>query len=348
VISKRSTIEDVARLAGVSIKTVSRVFNEAPSVRRATHDRVVAAAEHLDYQPSLSARQLASDRTFLVGLLYDVPDPENSNDYVTAVQSGALQACRNAGYHLLINPCRVSSPGLGREVLGLSRQVDGFVVLQPLSDLPSLNQLLLDHRVPCVRVSQRPFRGCPWISVGDADAAEEMTAHLLELGHRRIGFIMGHPDHGQSQDRLVGYRRALEKHGVPVDDRLMTQGRFDHASGYSCARQLLSLASPPTAIFASNDPMAMGALSAAYEMGLEVPRELSVAGFDDSPLARNSWPALTTVRQPIEEVARLATEQLIAGSRTRSMNDSSLCLRAELVRRASTASPARRSALGSA
>ena len=147
MISKRPTIDDVARLAGVSIKTVSRVFNQAPNVRQATHDKVVSAAESLNYRPNLSARQLASNRTFLVGMLYDNPDPQNENDYVTAVQSGSLQACRENGYHLLISPCQADSADLIREVIGLSRQVDGFIVLQPLSDLWSLNRHLLENDV---------------------------------------------------------------------------------------------------------------------------------------------------------------------------------------------------------
>lgn len=342
IISKRPTIHDVAHLAGVSIKTVSRVFNQAPNVRRATQDKVVAAAEQLDYQPNLSARQLASNRNFLIGMLYDRPNPENANDYLAAVQSGSLDACREAGYHLLINPCRGDSPDLKREILGLSRQVDGFVVLQPLSDLHELNQFLLENEIPCVRVSQRPFHGFPWISVCDADAADDMTEYLLTLGHRRIGFIVGHPDHGQSHDRLVGYRRALERHGIELETILIEQGRFDHESGHACARSLLSISPPPTAIFASNDPMAMGVLSAAHEMGFDVPRELSVAGFDDSPLARHAWPPLTTIRQPIEKVARLATQVLMKRLQDGSDDDPTHCLKAELVCRSSTAGPYRR------
>ena len=228
---RRATITDVARLAGVSIKTVSRVFNREPHVRPSTREKVVSAAETLSYQPNLSARQLASNRTFLVGMLYDNPDPKNENDYVTVVQSGSLQACRDHGYHLLISPCRKDSPELIREVTGLSKHVDGFIVLQPLSDLPGLNQLLLENDIPCVRVSQRPFAGFPWISVGDVDAADDMTEYLLQLGHRRIGFIVGHPEHGQSHDRLAGYRRALERHDIDFDNDLVEQGRFDYESG---------------------------------------------------------------------------------------------------------------------
>lgn len=335
--SKRPNISDVARLAGVSIKTVSRVLNQEPNVRQTTREKVGAAVETLDYHPHLPARQLASKRTLLIGMLYGEPNPDNENDYITTFQSGALQECRKHGYKLLINPCSVDSPDLVDEFIGLALQVDGLIILQPLSDVQSLHRILLDRTIACVRISQRPFARVPWISVGDTDAAEEMTEYLLQLGHRRIGFIVGHPDHGQSYDRLAGYRRALEKHHIKFDDELIKQGRFDYRSGWSCARGLLGSSLPPTAIFASNDSMAMGVLSAAIEMGLEVPRQLSVAGFDDSPLARHALPHLTTVHQPIRKLAQLATEVLINGLKGQSQGDLHHCLKAKLVERSSTA-----------
>ncbi len=339
--SRRPTIDDVARLAGVSIKTVSRVFNREPNVRQSTQEKVRAAAEQLKYRPNLSARRLASNQTFMVGMLYDNPNSE----YVTEVQTGVLGACQDHGYNLLISPCRSASADLIDEITAIRRQVDGFVVLQPLSDLPELNRLLLENRVPCARVSQRPLDGLPWISVGDADAAEEMTEHLLQLGHRRIGFIVGHPDHGQSHDRLAGYHRVLERHGIELDESLVEQGFFDFASGVTSGRRLLSLNQRPTAIFASNDAMAAGVLSVAHELGLSVPRELSVAGFDDTPTARHTWPPLTTVRQPIAEVARLATEELLKLLQGRANDITNHCLGADLVIRESTASPALRRAV---
>ena len=333
--TKRSTINDVARLAGVSIKTVSRVFNREPNVRPSTYDRVIAAAETLNYRPNRSARQLASNLTYVIGMLYDNPN----SAYVTEVQYGALQVCRKNGYHLLIHPCHADSPDLIKEIVGLQHQVDGFILLQPISDDQSLNRLLLETNISCVRVSQRPFEKFPWISVGDKEAADQMTEYLLNLGHRRIGFIVGHPDHGSSHDRLAGYRSAIERHSIAFDEDLVEQGFFDYESGYSCARTLLSKTTRPTAIFASNDPMAMGVLSVAHEMGLDVPRELSVAGFDDSPLARHAWPPLTTVCQPIAEVARLATEVLMQQLQGRTEGDTDHRLQAELVCRSSTGSP---------
>jgi LacI family transcriptional regulator len=334
VVRNRPTIDDVARLAGVSIKTVSRVFNKEPNVRPTTCDRVITAAKSLDYQPNLSARRLAANRAFVIGMLYDNPN----SDYVTEVQYGALQACRDQGYNLLIHPCQVHSPGLVDEVIGLRNQatVDGFVVLQPLSDLDDLSQALFHSGIPTVRVSQRPFEGLPWISVGDEEAALEMTEFLVRLGHRRIAFIMGHPEHGSSHDRLVGYRDALERNHIGFDSSLVEQGLFDYESGYVSAVRLLASQPRPTAVFASNDHMAMGVLTAAHESGLEIPRDLSVAGFDDTSFARFSWPPLTTVCQPISQVAQIATEILLAQLQGRTQKVSNRRLQAQIIRRAST------------
>jgi LacI family transcriptional regulator len=334
MITRRSTISDVAKLAGVSIKTVSRVSNREPHVRPSTRDKVLAAAETLGYRPNLSARQLASNMTYVIGMLYDNPN----SAYITDVQSGSLEACREHGYNLLIHPCQANSADLVEEVIGLHRQVDGLILLQPVSDIRDLCALLARNGVACVRVSQRPYEGMPWISVGDAEAADVMTEHLLELGHRRVGFIIGHPDHGSSHDRLNGYRSALERHDIDYDSNLVKQGLFDYDSGYSCAVELLAATPRPSAIFASNDPMAMGVLTAAHEIGLDVPGQLSVAGFDDSPMAEHAWPPLTTVRQPITQVARLATEVLMQQLRGRS-DVSDHRLQAELVRRVSTGNP---------
>jgi LacI family transcriptional regulator len=335
MIARRSTINDVARLAGVSIKTVSRVLNHEPHVRPSTRDKVLAAAETLKYQPNPSARQLASNLTFVIGMLYDNPN----SSYITEIQFGSLQACRENNYNLLIHPCEADTTDLINEVIGLHRHVDGFILLQPVSDSQEVCRLLLENRIACVRVSQRRFEGMPWISVGDSEAADNMTEYLLNLGHREIGFIIGHADHGQSHDRLAGYRSALQRHGVDQEDDLVVQGDFGYESGYLCARKLLSATPRPTAIFASNDLMAMGVLAVAHEKGIKVPGELSVAGFDDSPFARYAWPPLTTVRQPIPEVARLATEVLIRNLQGRLEEGDEHRLEAEVVHRASTGVP---------
>jgi LacI family transcriptional regulator len=331
----RPTIDDVARLAGVSIKTVSRVFNKEPHVRPATHERVMVAAAKLEYRPNLSARRLATNRAYVIAMLYDNP---KAPDYVAEVQHGALAACRARDYDLLIHPCDAQSPSLIDEVLDLHNQatVDGFVVLQPVSDIPELNRMLLNEGILSVRVSQRDFPGLPRISVADEEAAAEMTEHLIELGHRRIGFIMGHPDHGSSHERLAGYRAALARHGIDYDDALFEQGMYDYESGYDCARRLLAVRPRPSAIFASNDHMAMASLAAAHELHLDIPGDLSIAGFDDTPFARYAWPPLTTVHQPVVQVARLAADVLLDGLQGKAAEVSDSRLPAEIVRRKST------------
>jgi LacI family transcriptional regulator len=331
----RPTIDDVARLAGVSIKTVSRVFNKEPHVRPATHERVMVAAAKLEYRPNLSARRLAANRAYVIAMLYDNP---KAPDYVAEVQLGALSACRARDYNLLIHPCDAQSPSLVDEVLDLHHQatVDGFVVLQPVSDIQELNRVFLNEGILSVRVSQRAFPGLPRVSVADEEAAAEMTEHLIELGHRRIGFIMGHPDHGSSHERLAGYRSALARHGIDSDDDLFEQGLYDYESGYTCARRLFAICPRPSAIFASNDHMAMAALAAAHELHLDVPGDISIAGFDDTPFARYAWPPLTTVHQPVVEVARLAADILLDGLQGKAAEVTDSRLPAGLVRRAST------------
>jgi LacI family transcriptional regulator len=333
-VKKRPTINDVARRAGVSIKTVSRVFNDEPNVRPHTRDKVLQAAAELRYRPNLSARRLAANRAFVIGMLYDNP---KAPDYVAEVQDGVLRACKLRGYDLLIHPCDSGSPSVIDEVLDLSQQatVDGLIVLQPVSDNQRLVQMLHDENIPAVRVSQRAFPGIPRISVADEDAAAEMTDRLMALGHRRIGFIMGHPDHGSSHDRLQGYRSALARHGIGFDGELVEQGYYDFDSGYSCANRLLALRPRPTAIFASNDHMAMATLTAAHEIGIAIPNDLSVAGFDDTSFAEFAWPPLTTVRQPVVALARLAADVLLDRLQGRQTETCDHQLRAEVVDRAS-------------
>ncbi|MCP4659173.1 MAG: LacI family transcriptional regulator [bacterium] len=329
------TIDDVAQRAGVSIKTVSRVFNREPNVRPATRDKVLAAAKELDYWPNLSARRLASNRSFVIGLLYDNPQ----SDYVTDIQHGSLEVCRREGYHLLIHPCTNAAPDLVEEALGLHRQttVDGFILTQPVADWKPLTRALAESGIRFVRVSQRHSdQISPCISGDDEQAAYKMTAHLISLGHRRIGFIMGHPDHGSSHERLRGYHAALDQYQLPPSSALVEQGLYNFESGYSCARRLLSSRPRPTAIFASNDHMAMGVLTAAHEQQLRVPADLSVGGFDDTPMARYAWPPLTTVRQPIREIARLATEVLVKVLRGDEPGERAYRLRSELIPRGST------------
>jgi LacI family transcriptional regulator len=306
----RKTIDDVAKAAGVAIKTVSRVLNDEPNVREETRARVLAAVEALHYFPSLSARSLAGRRSYLIGLVYENP----SANYIVDVQHGAMARCRQEKFRLFVHQCSGRDAELIRDVIGLVDQthVDGLVVCPPLSQSVDLMRALDRRKLPFVRIAPSHLdHRSPFVDMDDEGAGRAMTEHLIELGHRRIGFIIGDPTHYASGRRLSGYKAALQAHQIPHEPQYVTQGLFTFESGLSAGRQLLSLPNPPTAIFASNDDMAAGVLIAAHELELQVPQQLSVAGYDDTYIARITWPRLTTVHQPSYDLAWSATDLLM-------------------------------------
>lgn len=306
------TIHEVADRAGVSIKTVSRVLNKEPNVRAETRERVLEAAAALHYRPSVSARSLAGARSYLIALFYDNPSPA----YVSDVQRGAVARCREAGYHLVVEPIDSSAADtrdLVRATMSTLRP-DGAILSPPVCDRPVVLEALGEMRAPYVRIApDTDLDRAPYVWMDDRMAAYEMTAHLLKLGHRDIGFIIGHPEHGASHLRLEGFTRAMRDNGCTVPADRVAQGYFSFQSGFDCAETLLAGRSRPTAIFASNDDMAMGVLAVAHRDGLSVPADLSVVGFDDTPAATTVAPQLTTVRQPIFAMAGMAADMLIAG-----------------------------------
>jgi LacI family transcriptional regulator len=331
----KATIDDVAALAGVSMKTVSRVVNKEPNVRGSTRDKVQAAIDELDYRPSQSARSLAANRSYVLGLLYDNP----SASYVIDVQDGALTTCRRSGYDLLIHPCKRDAAELLAEVLGLVRQgrVDGLILTPPLSDMAELVQALVNADIPFVRLSPTEHKeACPYVQTNDQEAAYDMTCRLIELGHQHIGFIIGHPDHRAVTQRYAGYVAALKENDLTLDKSLVVQGYNSFDSGRDCARQLLSLSERPSAIFASNDDMAAGVIIEAHHRGIVMPAELSVAGFDDTPVAHQIYPSLTTVRQPIAEMAAKAVELLLKQLKGKSVQMPAAIMSCRILEREST------------
>ncbi|HWG29113.1 MAG TPA: LacI family DNA-binding transcriptional regulator [Steroidobacteraceae bacterium] len=306
----RKTIDDVAKAAGVAIKTVSRVLNDEPNVREETRARVLAAVEALHYFPSLSARSLAGRRSYLIGLVYENP----SANYIVDIQHGAMARCRQEKFRLFVHQCSGRDAELIRDVIGLVDQthVDGLVVPAPLSQSIDLIRALDRRKLPFVRISPSAIdHRSPSVDMDDEGAAREMTEHLIELGHTRIGFITGHPTHHASALRLDGYRAALQAHRILYEPAYVRQGHFVFESGLGAGRELLALPKRPTAVFASNDDMAAGVLMAAHELGLQVPSQLSVAGYDDTYIARITWPRLTTVHQPSYDMAWSATDLLL-------------------------------------
>ncbi|MEJ6475448.1 LacI family DNA-binding transcriptional regulator [Pseudoalteromonas piscicida] len=307
---KKVTINSVAEYAGVSKKTVSRVLNNEPNVSPATREKVLKVFEELNYKPNPIARGLAQNRSFIIGCLYDNP----SKSYITRVQSGALEACQKHSYNLLIHPCELRGQDLidNVEQLLTTSRLDGIVLTPPFSDSKELIAFLKQRKIPYARVASA-IEGDDSISIrsNDEQGAFELTEHLIKLGHTEIAFIKGHPDHSATENRFSGYQQALAKHGITYRERLVAEGNFSYHSGADSAKAILDLDPRPTAVFASNDYMAAAVLKLATQREIKVPEQLSIAGFDNAPIARHIWPGLTTIAQPVEEMTRIAVEELI-------------------------------------
>ena len=307
---EKITINSVAKHAGVSKKTVSRVLNNEVNVSDATREKVLAAFKELDYKPNPIARGLANNRSFIIGCLYDNP----SKSYITRVQTGALKACQEQQYHLLIHPCEHRGQALldNIETLLHTSQLDGIVLTPPFSDQKPLVDFLKAKNVPYSRVAS-VLLDDDSISIGSNDgfAAYEITKLLISLGHRDIAFIKGHPDHSATEQRFLGYKQALAESGIAYTDGLVDEGNFSYHSGEDSARRILNLSPRPSAVFASNDYMAAAVLKVASQLKLAVPHDLSIAGFDNAPIARHIWPGLTTIAQPVEQMTHIAVTKLI-------------------------------------
>ncbi len=308
---RKVTIFDVAERAGVSIKTVSRVVNDEANVRDATREKVLIAIRELRYKPNAAARELSGKRSRMLGLVYENAQEFN---YLENVLNGTLDACEARGYALLLCPLTLPNPQIAARVREFATQarVEGMVLPAPLADVAAVTGLLQKLRIPVAAIAPKESRpGRINVSCNDGGATCALAEYLIDQGHRAIGFIKGHPSHGASALRFAGYQRALERHGIAFSAALVRQGYFDFDSGKAATSELLDLPSPPSAIVASNDDMAAGVLFEARERGLSVPGELSVVGFDDTQIASRMWPPLTTVRQPIMQMAETAATLLI-------------------------------------
>jgi LacI family transcriptional regulator len=319
---RRFTIRDVAEHAEVSLKTVSRVINNEPSVAQATRARVMQAIAALDYEPDPAARNLRNGMSFVIGLVYDNPNPH----HIIAMQKGVLAACRETGFGLQIQPVDSTSPTLADEMADFVQRsrLAGLVLTAPMSERKDLVDALAARGIALVRIiaaTEDPDDGLPCVYVDDRGAAYEITEHLIQLGHQRIGFLWGGAQHRSSGERYAGYEKALKDYGIAIDEQLVVPGDYTFDDGFRGARQLLGLQEPPTAIFGSNDEIAAGVLGAAKSAGIDVPYELSIAGFEDSPFSRQSWPPLTTAKQATDDIAKQATRLLIAGLRQHAYTD---------------------------
>ncbi len=307
---RRPTINDIARLANVSKKTVSRVINQSPFVKDETRAKIDAVIQEIGYAPDPQARGLAFRRSFLIGLVYDNPNAQ----YIVNIQDGALDALRGSGFELVVHPCdRLSEdfvPGVRRFIE--RQKLHGVILIPPISEHPVLARMLDEIECQYVRIaSVRLDNTFKMIVSNDREATAEAANYLEALGHRRIGVIAGPSQYRSAHERLSGFTGALEKRGVTIPPDMIVEGAYTFESGVACAEALLARRPRPTAIFASNDEMAAGVYKAAYRMKVAIPEDLSVIGFDDTPTAARLTPALTTIRLPIREMGRLAASKLI-------------------------------------
>lgn len=310
---KRPTINDVARLARVSKKTVSRIINKSPFVKEKTRERVEALIKELGYTPDPMARGLASKRSFLVGLIYDQPNPQ----YVIDMQQGILDVIRGSGFELLVHPCRRQAPDFLQNVRSfVERQKLAGVVLPPsVSEDDELVKVLKEFDCPYVRIASVPLDDAEHcIVTHDAEGAEQAAIHLAELGHTRIAHVSGPDTFRSAHERRAGLVKGLKAHKLKLERDLDIRAAYTFQSGVEAGRKLMDLAAPPTAIFCGNDEMAAGVCQAVREAGREIGKHVSVIGFDDSPLASRLWPALTTVVLPIRLMGRMASTRLLGAS----------------------------------
>jgi LacI family transcriptional regulator len=339
------TIGDVAKRAGVSPMTVSRVINGESNVRPATRDAVNAAISAMNYAPNPAARSLAGAGQTRIGLLYSNP----SAGFLSEFLLGSLDQAARSDVQIIVEKCELGEHEIEVTKHLIDGGIDGIVLPPPLCEAEAVLELLAAAGVPTVTVAS----GCPSttvlaIRIDDRTAALTMTRHIIALGHRRIGFITGNPNLSASAQRLEGYGAALEEVGVEIDPDLITHGLYTYRSGLDAAEQLLDLEEAPTAIFASNDDMAAATVAVAHRRGLDVPGDLTVCGFDDTTLSTAIWPELTTIHQPIADMSRAAVELLVSTirqSRGGGRAEPHRLLDFTLIRRQSDAAPRRRPAV---
>ncbi len=306
--NQKTTIVDVAAKAGVSFGTVSRVINNDVHVRPATRERVLQAMEQLGFVANRQARSLAGGKTGAIGLLV----PDLGTGYIGEIIRGIDAELTLQELDLILYTTHRTASKEANYVANLAQgMVDGLLLVLPRNPADYVGTLT-QRNFPFVLIDhQGTGKECPAVGATNRQGAFDAAEHLLKLGHRRIGFITGSMDLGCAQDRLAGYRAALRTHNVPYTEELVYEGTFFQPDGFTGALALLDVPDPPTAIFASNDVMAMGAMDAIRQRGLRIPDDIAVLGFDDIPQAEMVRPALTTIQQPLEKMGRVATQMLL-------------------------------------
>lgn len=333
-----ATIKDVARMAGCSIKTVSRVINGEPYVTEETRQRVQAAIRAVGYAPNISARRLAQNKSYMICILMYPGFYQPASEVFSRIMDVGYEE----NYDILIQPYFPPHARSRRKLVSLiyEHRIDGFITTPPLDADDFVSDLLSTYKVPQVQIN--PFHRSetiPYVAGDDFEGGRMMTEYLLQLGHRKIAFFTGPRNMRASTDRLEGYRYALQAHHVPFDETLVHSSEWTFDGGLTLARALLSGGDTPTAIFAGNDEAAFGVMYAAQELGVQIPDHLSVCGHDNLGFSKNIWPGLTTVHQPSEELVERATHMLIDLLKGKPPADSGVVLSSQLVIRGSTGFP---------
>lgn len=308
----KTTIRDVAAAACVSVKSVSRVINREPAVSDRLRDKVQAAIDVLGYVPNLAARSLAGARSFSIGILFDNPSP----NYMTEIQSGAYKACRERDYHLVIDhvDCRKNNLAFQMESILRHASVDGFILTSPPSESDQIMTILEHRNLPFVRIAPHGFaKRSPAVAIDDVRAAGDVARHLWDLGHRRFGIVNGPESHVAARARRQGFIDWLAAQGCSSISE--SYGGFEFGKGIEAGKELIRKARKTTAIFATNDDSAAGVMAGLAQLGCKVPDDVSVVGFDDSWIALSVWPSLTTIHQPISEMAYEAAITMIDRNR---------------------------------
>ncbi|MEO7577725.1 MAG: LacI family DNA-binding transcriptional regulator [Massilia sp.] len=299
-----ATLYDVARLAEVSPMTVSRVINNSKRVSDGTRDRVNAAIAKLKYEVNVAARA-ARVGSMRIGLLYSNP----SVGFLSAFMIGAMDACASSGAQLIMEKCEGQRGWRAAVDRLVESGANGVLLTPPLCDSRPVLNLLAELGLPVVAVATaRPVKATSAVHIDDYQGAMAMVRHLLALGHRDIAFIKGDPKHTPATLRHQAFLDAMREAGLEVAPGRIVDGMFTYRSGLTAARELLEQESRPSAIFACNDDMAAAVVAVAHGLRLDIPGDLAVCGFDDTPLATTVWPNLTTVHQPIGEMGQVAIE----------------------------------------
>ena len=306
---EKITIYEIAEKAGVSPKTVSRVINQETSVSKATYEKVSRIVKDMNFLPNISAQRLVSDTIKAIGLIV----PRLGSPYASELISVILNKCKENDYISVVYPVETDRKESEKIIaLYLQRHIDGFIFAPPGSDDDFLLEYLDKKNIPTILITPNsPYRDFNVVKATDKMGGYQAANYLISLGHKNIGIITCIPSRTFAQERLQGYKEALIAHGIKINEDYILYGDNSFSSGFSASKKLISLKDAPTAIFACNDEMALGAESVIYKMGLKIPDNISLIGFDDIPLISELSVPLTTIKQPVEDIGGIAVSLLI-------------------------------------